>query len=181
MYIYRIVIETMTSHDMKKVEQLLKLRDIQQMQQVNQLRKIIRKLKNEKKILEGERSQLGIEIQGLILEVKSLKNEYMKLKKDDGSKINNHDVMMKTTNSHLLNIINELEKEKEKLEGTIQNLFDYTPSSPLTPQKSKITRKRNSPVKEPRRKSMRLNQKKKNKKTHHVRGRRSMRELSFQK
>ena len=66
----------MTSLNMK-MKNLLERQEKQQAQQVNTLREIIKKIK---KKFQEERSKYGIEIQGLILELRNLKIENNKIK-----------------------------------------------------------------------------------------------------
>ena len=60
-----------------KMKNLLERQEKQQAQQVNTLREIIKKIKMK---FREERSKYGIEIQGLILELRNLKIENKKMK-----------------------------------------------------------------------------------------------------
>ena len=60
-----------------KMKSLLERQEKQQVQQLNTLREIIKKIK---KKFQEERSKYGIEIQGLILELRNLKIENKKMK-----------------------------------------------------------------------------------------------------
>ena len=173
---------------MKKIQNMLELRERQQSQQVNHLREIIKKMKN---TFQQERNQMGIEIQGLTLENKNLKNENKRLK-DDESKITEiaPDPMktMETINSRLLDRIDQLKTKNEHLEGMMTQLFDDpTPSIlPMTPEKPKtLSAKKKSSVmdvNETPRKSRRLMKGSKKKKSHvRTTPRKSGRKLSFKK
>ena len=169
---------------MKKVKHMLELQEKQQSQQVNHLRGMIQKMKA---TFQQERDQMGIEIQGLILENKNLKNENKELK-GDKSKITEiaADPMktMETVNAGLLDRIDQLKTENENFKEMMTQLFDCPPSIlPMTPEK---TKKKASvmDVNETPRKSRRLMTKgsKKKRKTRVRRTpRKSRRKLSFQK
>ena len=181
----------MTSH-LKKVQKMLELRELKQDQQMKQLREIIHNSKTEFQELQSkfkeERSQLGIEIQGLVLEVKNLKTENLKLKGDGSNK--NGPTPVKTltiTNARLLTVIGQLKMKNTELEEMVQQLFNYNPSEvvPVTPEKpiKTLSRKRKQltidvDVDETPRKSTRLM---KNKKPKRHRVRKSGRKLTFKK
>jgi len=160
------------------------LQEKEQPQQVIHLRGIIQKLKT---TFQQERDQMGIEIQGLTLENKNLKNENKELK-GDKSKITEiaPDPMktMETVNAGLLDRIDQLKTENENFKEMMTQLFDYPPSIlPMTPEK---TKKKASvmDVNETPRKSRRLMKKgsKKKRKTRVRRTpRKSRRKLSFKK
>jgi hypothetical protein len=150
---------------------------------------IIQKLKT---TFQQERDQMGIEIQGLTLENKNLKNENKELKGDQ-SKITEiaPDPMktMETVNVGLLDRIDQLKTENENFKEMMTQLFDCPPSIvPMTPEKPKAlsVKKKASvmDVNETPRKSRRLMKKgsKKKRKTRVRRTpRKSRRKLSFQK
>ena len=165
------------------------LQEKEQPQQVIHLRGIIQKLKT---TFQQERDQMGIEIQGLTLENKNLKNENKELKGDQ-SKITEiaRDPMktMKTMHTRLLNRIDQLKTENKDLKEMMAQLFDCPPSIvPMTPEKPKAlsVKKKSSvmDVNETPRKSRRLMKKgsKKKRKTRVRRTpRKSGRKLSFKK
>ena len=164
---------------MEKICKSLQMREKTHQQQLRQLRQIITRLSCQKRNdmtlakskFEKERTQLGCEIQGLVLEIQNLKNKNAKLKEDAGSIMKNPEVdrhqneqrdglitTIRDVNSRLLNTVSNLQMKNKKLEETVKHLFDYDPDDvPMTPERGSKKKKHSMViVDENPRKSLRL-------------------------